>query len=102
MGPPVMTFLLGWGDNMNQLMFCQESIRFGKHPDNEICTAGYSVRVSRHHAILSWDGERWLIRDLNSLYGTYINDQRVEGDVAMGVKSGDRIRIGDMELDVSY
>jgi pSer/pThr/pTyr-binding forkhead associated (FHA) protein len=102
MEAPVMTFLSGMKGAKSQLSFCTESIRFGKHPDNDICTGGLSTRVSRHHAILTWDGEKWLLKDLNSLYGTYVNAERVEGDAAMLVKSGDKIRIGDIELEVRY
>jgi pSer/pThr/pTyr-binding forkhead associated (FHA) protein len=102
MEAPVMTILLRIGGNLDRLTFCKESIRFGKHPDNEVCTSGHSVRVSRSHAVLSWDGERWLIRDHNSLYGTYVNGHRVESEAALEVKSGDRICIGDIELEARY
>jgi pSer/pThr/pTyr-binding forkhead associated (FHA) protein len=93
-----VTVLLSIEGNMEELTFRAQSIHFGKHPHNEICTSGHSVRVSRNHAMMNWDGETWLISGLNSRYGTYVNDQRVEGNAALVVKSGDQIRIGDIEL----
>ena len=102
MGAPVLTVIMNTGDNVNRLTFSQECIHLGKHPDNEICTGGHSSRVSRNHAALSWDGVRWLVRDLNSRYGTYVSDRPVEGDATLEVRSGDRIRLGDVELEVRY
>ena len=102
MEAPSITILLSVGGNIVQLAFCKENIHLGKHPSNDICSGGYSVRVSRNHAVMSWDGERWVIRDLNSMYGTYVNGHRVESDKTLGVKSGDRICIGDVELEVRY
>ena len=104
MEPPVLTILWGVRGDVNQrtFQFRKDNIHFGKHPGNDICTSGYSMRVSRNHAAMNWDGEKWVISDLNSLYGTYVNGQRVDGNTALGVKSGDIIRIGDIELEVSY
>lgn len=102
MEAPRITILLSLGGNLVQLEFCKDNIHLGKHPSNEIFTGGHSVRVSRNHAVMSWDGERWVIRDLNSMYGTYVNGHRVESDTALDVKSGDRICIGDIELEVRY
>ena len=35
-------------------------------------------RVSAEHAILAWSGYEWLLRDLGSTNGTYVNNERVE------------------------
>jgi len=48
--------------------------------------------VSRRHAELRPDNGRWLLVDLNSVNGTYLNGQRVGQPVAL--KHGDQIRIG--------
>lgn len=34
--------------------------------------------VSSHHAIIRWDGTRWLLADLGSRNGTYVNGHRLE------------------------
>jgi hypothetical protein len=49
--------------------------------------------VSRHHAELRRDGERWLLRDLGSRNGTRVNGMRVLAPTE--VHPGDRIALGD-------
>ena len=58
-------------------------IRIGRSPDCDIC---YSNRlVSREHASLRWDGRTWVIRDLNSRNGVYLNGKMVrEAPVGVG------------------
>ncbi|HEX6582537.1 MAG TPA: DUF1707 and FHA domain-containing protein [Thermoleophilaceae bacterium] len=48
--------------------------------------------VSRRHAELRRDGERWLLRDLGSSNGTRVNGMRVIE--AMEVRPGDRLSLG--------
>jgi pSer/pThr/pTyr-binding forkhead associated (FHA) protein len=48
--------------------------------------------VSRNHAELTLDGDRWSVRDLGSANGTFVDDKLVEEPVA--VRAGDRIRFG--------
>jgi pSer/pThr/pTyr-binding forkhead associated (FHA) protein len=47
----------------------------------------------RHHAELCRDGERWLLRDLDSRAGTRLNGMRVLE--ATEVRPGDRIALGE-------
>jgi phosphoserine phosphatase RsbU/P len=52
--------------------------------------------LSRKHAeILAIDGA-WVLKDLGSANGTYLNGSRVEHDQLL--KTGDRIRLGDTEI----
>jgi hypothetical protein len=48
--------------------------------------------VSRRHAELRRDGERWLLRDLGSSNGTRVNGMRVIEDIE--VRPGDRLSLG--------
>ena len=48
--------------------------------------------VSRRHAELRRDGERWFLRDLGSSNGTRVNGVRVIED--MEVRPGDRLSLG--------
>lgn len=52
--------------------------------------------VSRRHAEVVRMAEGWLIRDLGSRNGTYVNGQRVEEYV---LQEGDLITIGDINLN---
>ncbi|MEK6375810.1 MAG: SpoIIE family protein phosphatase [Acidobacteriota bacterium] len=52
--------------------------------------------LSRRHAeILSAEGH-WVLKDLGSANGTYLNGSRVERDQRL--RAGDRIRLGDTEI----
>jgi pSer/pThr/pTyr-binding forkhead associated (FHA) protein len=58
------------------------------------CVIGDST-VSRIHAHLSWEDDHWLIRDMGSLNGTYVNGWRV-GEAPLA--DGDHVRLGGVEL----
>ena len=62
-----------------------------------------SSGVSRHHARFSWTGSTYVLEDLGSKNGTWINDLRLTGPASL--KSGDLIRFGDLpfvfSLDVT-
>jgi pSer/pThr/pTyr-binding forkhead associated (FHA) protein/V8-like Glu-specific endopeptidase len=48
--------------------------------------------VSARHATLTFVDGRWRVRDLNSRNGTFVNGQRLEGEVELS--DGDRIAFG--------
>lgn len=48
--------------------------------------------VSRFHAEIGCEDGAWYVEDQGSSYGTYVNEEKVEGAVAL--KDGDAIRIG--------
>ena len=52
--------------------------------------------ASRRHASIGWRDGRVLLRDLGSTNGTFLNGERVAGEVTLA--SGDRIRIGGFEI----
>lgn len=49
--------------------------------------------VSRYHAELERRGDVWVFRDLDSYTGSFVDDERVDGEVELGHAS--RIRVGD-------
>jgi hypothetical protein len=53
-------------------------------------------RVSRMHAVLTLLGERWLVTDLRSTNGTYLNGARVQA--AAMVQPGDHLSFGGLTL----
>jgi two-component system cell cycle response regulator len=62
----------------------------GRHTDCEILIDHKSV--SRRHARIRWDGERgWIVDDLESVNGTYVNDVRVP---CAALHDADFIKIG--------
>ncbi|MFZ9174811.1 MAG: FHA domain-containing protein [Ilumatobacteraceae bacterium] len=61
----------------------------GRHPDSTICLD--DVTVSRRHAHLEQSDGQVVLRDLGSLNGTYVNQERIE-EVAL--RHGDEVQIG--------
>lgn len=55
--------------------------------------------VSRVHAELRFEGGRWVVYDLGSSNGTYVNDRRVAGSVP--VRPGDRLRFGRLGFQLT-
>ncbi len=53
--------------------------------------------LSRHHARIDLDGERWILTDLESANGTFVNGERVSA--ARPLRSGDRLQLGRLEFD---
>ncbi|CCH68140.1 FHA domain containing protein [Richelia intracellularis HH01] len=77
-----------------------KDIVIGRDPNCEIILDAMMYRmVSRRHAIFrplytSADGNiNWIIQDLNSANGTYINGHRLQGPQKLQL--GDRVRLGD-------
>jgi hypothetical protein len=53
----------------------------------------FSNEASKEHACIDWDGEAWVLRDLNSRNGTRINDMPLESR-EWRLSIGDRIAFG--------
>lgn len=51
-------------------------------------------QVSGQHARLEWTGSVWVIRDLNSSNGTYLNGAPLARGTVQALRPGDRIQIG--------
>lgn len=51
--------------------------------------------VSKFHAEVVWRGERFILRDLKSSNGTFVNDERI---VETDLKNDDLVRIGDNQF----
>ncbi len=54
-------------------------------------------RVSRRHAVITWDGSRALLKDLNSTNGTFVNGQRLGPNRPYEITTGSRIELGGPE-----
>ena len=56
--------------------------------------------VSRPHAVITSEGSRYWIEDLNSTRGTLLNGEEVKGMGRRRIKPGDTLQIGDTTLRV--
>jgi FHA domain-containing protein/zinc ribbon protein len=70
-----------------------ETSLIGRSPECDIFLD--DVTVSRKHAELSRAGERWTIRDLGSLNGTFVNRKRIE---TAELEDDDELQIGKYRL----
>lgn len=68
----------------------------GRHGDNEIILP--DGQVSRHHAEIVMQGGRWLVADLGSANGTYVNGERLTGPQVL--THGDLVRVGQTQFRV--
>jgi pSer/pThr/pTyr-binding forkhead associated (FHA) protein len=53
------------------------------------------VTVSRKHAVVTQDGDRWKLEDQSSLNGTFVNRERVD---SAQLTDGDELQIGKYRL----
>ncbi|MBO9516211.1 MAG: FHA domain-containing protein [Variovorax sp.] len=54
-----------------------------------------SLGVSRHHAAIRWMGDRFVVLDMASRNGTFVNRSRVKEST---LRNGDAIGVGDCQL----
>jgi serine/threonine protein kinase len=73
--------------------------RSNKVPDIDLSLyGGASAGISRQHARLLRRDDNWIIEDLNSTNGTYVNDQVVSASMPVALTEGDRVRCGHLVL----
>ena len=65
----------------------------GRHPDSDIFLD--DVTVSRRHAEVTKSAQGFLVRDVGSLNGTYVNRERIEETL---LSDGDEVQIGKYRL----
>ncbi len=71
-----------------------DAFTVGRSPQNDLFLD--DVTVSRHHARVMVDADGFLVEDLNSLNGTYVNRKRIERHQLM---DGDELQIGKFKLE---
>lgn len=69
------------------------AITIGRAPDNVLCLND-DLTVSRHHAQLALSGNGFLLTDVGSSDGTYLNDVRLQPFIPHKLNDGDRLVIG--------
>ncbi|MGB3976473.1 MAG: FHA domain-containing protein [bacterium] len=67
----------------------------GRDPSNTLVLN--DIRASRRHASIRWEGKNYVIRDMDSRNGTFVNSKRIQ---SAPLNNGDIIRIGDSEFMV--
>jgi pSer/pThr/pTyr-binding forkhead associated (FHA) protein len=70
-----------------------ERTEAGRHPESDIFLD--DITVSRRHAEFIRQGAGYLVRDVGSLNGTYVNRERIDEGT---LRNGDEVQIGKFRL----
>jgi pSer/pThr/pTyr-binding forkhead associated (FHA) protein len=70
-----------------------DEVSSGRHPNSDIFLD--DVTVSRKHATFRREGDVFLVRDVGSLNGTYVNRERID---EAALKTRDEVQIGKFRL----
>ena len=70
-----------------------DEIRIGRHADNDLVLP--SDRVSRKHARVFRREERFLVEDLASSNGTFVNGRKLVANRSESIRHQDVLRMGD-------
>lgn len=79
-----------------------------KFPLNQVNSIGRAMSndiplndtfLSGEHAVLEWDGNTWLLEDLGSTNGSWVNGREV--DAPTPLTYGDIVQVGHVELKLS-
>ena len=65
------------------------STTVGRHPDSDVFLD--DITVSRRHVLIERDDEGFVLRDVGSLNGTYVNKERTD---EARLRSGDELQVG--------
>jgi len=70
-----------------------DEVSAGRHPNSDIFLD--DVTVSRKHATFRRENAAFLVRDVGSLNGTYVNKERIE---EIALRTRDEVQIGKFRL----
>jgi pSer/pThr/pTyr-binding forkhead associated (FHA) protein len=81
-------------DSGARFLLDSDEVSVGRHPDSDIFLD--DISVSRRHGTFVRSGAGYSVTDLGSLNGTYVNRDRIDGDVTLA--GGDEVQIGKYRL----
>jgi len=61
-----------------------------------------SPYISRKHVLITWNGECFLLKDLQSKHGTQVNGREIEPDTPVEINDGDRITLAKGIVVLEY
>lgn len=81
------------GGQTREVVLVKDNFCIGRTPENDLEVK--DSLISRRHSSIVKRGDRYIVYDLGSSNGTYVNADRVEMRV---LETGDVIRLGDTEI----
>ena len=91
--PGTGLIIVARGPNEGSTYLVDGNATVGRHPESTIFLD--DITVSRRHSVIERDGDQFLIRDVGSLNGTYVNHDRVDHKQ---IQDGDEIQVGRFVL----
>ncbi|MEE8585660.1 MAG: SpoIIE family protein phosphatase [Acidobacteriota bacterium] len=91
---------LEWKDSLGTLQnyeISSDQVLIGRKSDSDVVLP--NPYISRHHAKIVHDTDRFWLADLGSTHGTYLNGQRIEREA---LQSGDRIGVGRDQVEITF
>jgi pSer/pThr/pTyr-binding forkhead associated (FHA) protein len=82
---------------LKEVALSQAATTIGRLPDNSVQID--NLAVSGHHARIAWEDDHYIVEDLGSLNGTYVNNERV-GKATL--KHGDQVKIGKHRVEFEH
>ncbi|MBI3950768.1 MAG: trypsin-like peptidase domain-containing protein [Acidobacteria bacterium] len=73
----VLTHLSGGQSGQTEVLE-KDRIRLGRALDNDVIFTSQDLRASAHHGEILREGDQYVVQDLQSTNGTYVNGARVE------------------------
>ncbi len=94
LAPEVASLVVRSGPQAGAAFALTEALtRLGRHPESEIILD--DITVSRRHAEVERMADGYVVRDVGSLNGTYVNQHRVE---TASLHQGDELQVGKFRL----
>ena len=90
--------ILAKHSSVRQVDISGQMTTIGRSETNKICIE--SERISRQHAAIEWTGDLFMLTDMSSRNGTYLNGKKLRSGIALA--NGDSISIGDCQLRFLY
>jgi len=94
LAPNLGMFVVRHGPNAgSSYRLDQPSTAIGRHPDSDVFLD--DITVSRRHVVVDRTDDGYLLRDVGSLNGTYVNRKRVD---EARLRHGDEVQVGRYRL----
>src|SRR5262249_248832 len=90
-------YWLGLDGQENSLPLVASEVLIGRKGDADVVLN--NQHVSRHHPKLVKTSDGYMLQDLASTHGTFINESRIESQV---LRHGDKISLGKDRIDLHY
>jgi pSer/pThr/pTyr-binding forkhead associated (FHA) protein len=76
-------------------LYAGQTLHIGRAPENDVVIS--DLKVSRQHALLTWNGTGFTLLDRGSVNGTYVNGERLT-TASRPLRDADCITLGEQTL----